>query len=207
MQIHRGIKNVPCDKCGQMFCSKSFLWSHKMQSKCGAEEVVCPTCGKRWSKTYFFFPQRYLGCRCSNKYYLKRHLMQHTAERQFKCPFEGCGKSFFDQHVLKSHEKIHLDIKDYQCPMCPKQFRQSQQLKVHIKRHQGVSPINSNGCHWFKEHKITYSNNCFFRSRSTTVSNVGRHLLSLQAQGSRFAKSVEPCTSTFFGPEISTEIA
>ena len=47
MQIHRGIKNVPCDKCGQMFCSKSFLWSHKMQSKCGAEEVVCPTCGKR----------------------------------------------------------------------------------------------------------------------------------------------------------------
>ena len=125
MQIHRGIKNVPCDKCGQMFCSKSFLWSHKMQSKCGAEEVVCPTCGKK----------------CSNKYYLKRHLMQHTAERQFKCPFEGCGKSFFDQHVLKSHEKIHLDIKDYQCPMCPKQFRQSQQLKVHIKRHQGVSPI------------------------------------------------------------------
>ena len=124
MQIHRGIKNVPCDKCGQMFCSKSFLWSHKMQSKCGAEEVVCPTCGKK----------------CSNKYYLKRHLLQHTAERQFKCPFEGCGKSFFDQHVMKSHEKIHLDIKDYQCPICPKQFRQGQQLKVHVKRHQGVSP-------------------------------------------------------------------
>ena len=83
--------------------------------------------------------QTYIASRCSNKYYLKRHIVRHTAERQFKCPFEGCGKSFFDQHVLKSHEKIHLDIKDYQCPMCPKQFRQSQQLKVHVKRHQGVS--------------------------------------------------------------------
>ena len=65
--------------------------------------------------------------RCSNKYYLKRHIVRHTAERQFKCEFEGCGKSFFDQHVLRSHEKIHLGIKDFHCT-----------LSVHMKRHNGI---------------------------------------------------------------------
>ena len=125
MLLHTGIKNHQCEVCNQMFCSRSNLLSHKAQSKCGAEEVVCPTCGKK----------------CSNKYYLKRHIVRHTAERQFKCEFEGCGKSFFDQHVLRSHEKIHLGIKDFHCSLCPKQFTQSQQLSVHMKRHNGVKQI------------------------------------------------------------------
>ena len=125
MQIHRGIKDVPCDICGQMFYSKTFLWSHKMQSKCGAEEVVCPTCGKK----------------CKNKYYLKRHLMQHTGERPYKCEFEGCGKGFFDSQTLQNHRKIHLDIKEYQCSLCPKAFRQSYALVIHMKRHNGVRPL------------------------------------------------------------------
>ena len=126
MLLHTGIKNHQCDVCNQMFCSRSNLLSHKAQSKCGAEEVVCPTCGKK----------------CSNKYYLKRHIVRHTAERQFKCEFDGCGKSFFDQHVLKSHEKIHLGIKDFHCTLCPKQFTQSQQLSVHMKRHNGVMQVS-----------------------------------------------------------------
>ena len=126
MLLHTGIKNHQCDVCNQMFCSRSNLLSHKAQSKCGAEEVVCPTCGKK----------------CSNKYYLKRHIVRHTAERQFKCEFDGCGKSFFDQHVLKSHEKIHLGIKDFHCTLCPKQFTQSQQLSVHMKRHNGVMKVS-----------------------------------------------------------------
>ena len=137
MLLHTGIKNHQCDVCNQMFCSRSNLLSHKAQSKCGAEEVVCPTCGKRWSckskKSHIS-----LSFRCSNKYYLKRHIVRHTAERQFKCEFDGCGKSFFDQHVLRSHEKIHLGIKDFHCSLCPKQFTQSQQLSVHMKRHNGV---------------------------------------------------------------------
>jgi len=130
MQIHRGIKDVPCDICGQMFYSKTFLWSHKMQSKCGAEEVVCPTCGKA----------------CKNKYYLKRHLMQHTGERPYKCEFEGCGKGFFDSQTLQNHRKIHLDIKEYQCSLCPKAFRQSYALVIHMKRHNGIKEHNCKEC-------------------------------------------------------------
>ena len=66
-------------------------------------------------------------------------MIRHTGERQFKCDWEGCGKSFYDSQVLKVHEKLHLDLKEFQCSLCPKQFRQSQHLVVHMKRHQGVS--------------------------------------------------------------------
>jgi len=130
MQIHRGIKDVPCDVCGQMFYSKTFLWSHKVQSKCGAEEVVCPTCGKK----------------CKNKYYLKRHLMHHTGERPYKCDWEGCGKGFLDSQTLQSHRKIHLDIKEFQCSLCPKAFRQSYALVIHMKRHNGIKEHHCQEC-------------------------------------------------------------
>ena len=122
MLLHTGIKNHQCDVCHQMFCSRGNLLSHKAQSKCGAEEVVCPTCGHK----------------CNNKYYLKRHLMKHTGERPYKCEFEGCGKGFFDSQTLQNHRKIHLDIKEFQCSLCPKAFRQSYALVIHMKRHNGV---------------------------------------------------------------------
>ena len=123
MALHEGVKNIHCDECDQSFYTTSALLSHKMRQHDDQAEVICPECGKT----------------CSNKYTLKRHMIRHTGERQFKCEWEGCGKSFYDAQVLKVHEKLHLDLKEFQCSLCPKQFRQSQHLVVHMKRHQGVS--------------------------------------------------------------------
>ena len=123
MALHKGVKNIHCDECDSSYYTTSALLSHKMRQHDDQAEVICPECGKR----------------CSNKYTLKRHMIRHTGERQFKCDWEGCGKSFYDSQVLKVHEKLHLDLKEFQCSLCPKQFRQSQHLVVHMKRHQGVS--------------------------------------------------------------------
>ena len=125
MALHKGVKNIHCDECDQSFYTTSALLSHKMRQHDDQAEVICPECGKT----------------CSNKYTLKRHMIRHTGERQFKCEWEGCGKSFYDSQVLKVHEKLHLDLKEFQCSLCPKQFRQSQHLVVHMKRHQGVRKI------------------------------------------------------------------
>ena len=70
--------------------------------------------------------------------------MQHTGERPYKCEFEGCGKGFYDSQTLQNHRKIHLDIKEYQCSLCPKAFRQSYALVIHMKRHNGVRITFSN---------------------------------------------------------------
>ena len=123
MALHKGEKTIHCDECDSSYYTTSALLSHKMRQHDDQAEVICPECGKT----------------CSNKYTLKRHMIRHTGERQFKCDWEGCGKSFYDSQVLKVHEKLHLDLKEFQCSLCPKQFRQSQHLVVHMKRHQGVS--------------------------------------------------------------------
>ena len=82
MQIHRGIKDVPCDICGQMFYSKTFLWSHKMQSKCGAEEVVCPTCGKKCKNkvraTTWFVPIILKNVKFNTNFHKKFHKIFST---------------------------------------------------------------------------------------------------------------------------------
>ena len=125
MALHTGIKNIHCDECDQSFFTTSALLGHKMRTHDENQEVICPECGKR----------------CSNKYTLKRHMIRHTGERPYKCEFEGCGKSFFDSQVLKNHERIHLDLKEFQCSLCPKAFRQSYALVIHMKRHNGVRII------------------------------------------------------------------
>ena len=122
MALHTGVKSIHCDECDQSFFTTSALLGHKMRTHDENQEVICPECGKR----------------CSNKYTLKRHMIRHTGERPYKCEFEGCGKSFFDSQVLKNHERIHLDLKEFQCSLCPKAFRQSYALVIHMKRHNGV---------------------------------------------------------------------
>lgn len=125
MALHTGVKSIHCDECDQSFFTTSALLGHKMRTHDENQEVICPECGKR----------------CSNKYTLKRHMIRHTGERPYKCEFEGCGKSFFDSQVLKNHERIHLDLKEFQCSLCPKAFRQSYALVIHMKRHNGVRSL------------------------------------------------------------------
>jgi uncharacterized Zn-finger protein len=54
-------------------------------------------------------------------------------EKPFKCPYQGCTKSFTQKHNLTRHLKTHNTEKSYKCILCPEVFTQSNSLNRHIK--------------------------------------------------------------------------
>ena len=119
--IHKGFLSS-CNVCGQSFTSPSGLTNHK-RNKHSTEQVrICAECQKTFG----------------NKYILKEHMKTHTDERNVGCRQEGCGKKFKTHEVRKRHEDVHNDVKENQCQLCPKLFREKFQLALHMKRHNGV---------------------------------------------------------------------
>uniref|UniRef100_A0A8K9UGR8 C2H2-type domain-containing protein n=1 Tax=Oncorhynchus mykiss TaxID=8022 RepID=A0A8K9UGR8_ONCMY len=61
---------------------------------------------------------------------LSRHLLVHMGIKgRYCCPV--CSKRFGAPSKLQRHSLVHTGQRSYQCPTCPKTFRQKAHLKVH----------------------------------------------------------------------------
>ncbi|KAL2090526.1 hypothetical protein ACEWY4_012789 [Coilia grayii] len=67
---------------------------------------------------------------------------QHTAEKTFRCDYEGCGRLYTTAHHLKVHERAHTGDRPYRCEMvsCGKAFATGYGLKSHLRTHTGEKP-------------------------------------------------------------------
>ncbi len=81
--------------------------SKKKEKKKSVPKHTCETCQMEFK----------------HKWIYERHLDSHSTSKFFKCPFEGCNKSYKSKENLNLHHKnIHEKIKPYTCTYCELKF-------------------------------------------------------------------------------------
>uniref|UniRef100_A0A673AG29 C2H2-type domain-containing protein n=1 Tax=Sphaeramia orbicularis TaxID=375764 RepID=A0A673AG29_9TELE len=155
---HTGDKPYICDYpgCGKKFATgyglKSHSRTHTGEKPYRCQELNCcksfKTSGdlQKHTRTHTGTPQsphpaggadaRFNGCVCV------------SGEKPFKCPVEGCGRSFTTSNIRKVHIRTHTGEKPYVCtvPGCEKRFTEYSSLYKHHVVHTPCKPYNCNHC-------------------------------------------------------------
>ncbi|XP_067015735.2 zinc finger protein 311 [Anabrus simplex] len=115
--VHRD-KNFQCNICLKLFLNQHNLDKHKQSKHCGEKTCLCPTCGK--------------GFR--GKFALKRHIIVHSAKRDYQCSL--CNKSFkMREHLVNHKQLVHGGERNCLCPTCGKGFKTNFVLRRHLVSH------------------------------------------------------------------------
>ena len=68
----------------------------------------------------------------------------HGRPFQIFCP--DCGKGFMKSGELKSHSKVHSDVRPFPCNTCHMSFKQQSHLRRHERIHTGEKPFACSLC-------------------------------------------------------------
>lgn len=149
-ESHQGRKDYQCDypDCGKRFATSYNLKSHKKSHEKPCEPCLEPGCTMK-------FP---------NRRQLNLHMKTHNgSEKKYKCPVDGCDKTFFSPHCMGSHPRTHQQDRDFRCNYegCNKVYSTACRLKQHVRSHTGEKPF------------VCYYENCGWAF--TTASKLRRH--------------------------------
>lgn len=116
-QRHLKICQFQCDECKRGFVTKIALEIHSYTHE--KKSFPCEFCGKLFD----------------NAWTKKSHEIQHTQTKNQVCDI--CGERFLRKNTLLQHLKTHQDQKDYKCPVegCDKSFKQLSTFYIHRNSH------------------------------------------------------------------------
>lgn len=159
---------VICNKCGDTFCSKALLRSHQSDycnlvnkdtimnrlCKFGCNELV--NANKWIHHMTIKHNDIYKTFRCdickksfTTKSNIRLHILSTHCPKSRKYKCDLCNYSCISAQILFNHKKFkHLNPNKFICSECGKEFKQKNQLLVHINRHTGAKPFEClyDGC-------------------------------------------------------------
>jgi len=154
MTIHTGDKPYMCRFCDKKFRTKYEHKMHKLRHK--GELPQCPVCGGRYGDLtkhmliHSTDSYKHVCSVCRTAFrtapYLKRHMSVHTGERPYTC--QDCGGRFRNSSQMKMHIRtVHAGEKNHVCNVCGKMFSQRFGLKAHMTHvHTDEKPYHCETC-------------------------------------------------------------
>ncbi|CRL04852.1 CLUMA_CG017905, isoform A [Clunio marinus] len=112
----------PLECCNRIFKFLKDYKKHQMTDH--PKAIECLICGKILKSQKTFIVHK------------KSH--QSLSERKFRCSHADCHKAFNFKLHLENHERTHTGDKPFKCKQCEASFKQSYQLTLHIRKHQGI---------------------------------------------------------------------
>ncbi|KAI8583175.1 hypothetical protein K450DRAFT_224561 [Umbelopsis ramanniana AG] len=76
----------------------------------------------------------------------KKTSRSHNKNTLTKCPYEGCQRTFQRTHNLRTHMRIHIHPKPYNCSHCERSFSRRHDLERHVRVHTGDRPYSCPCC-------------------------------------------------------------
>lgn len=124
---------VGCHKCGEVCSIETFMEHNQLRHKHKSQLNRAPRARRKNVKKYMY-PCPYCGKCLTTISQLKVHILTHTQEKPYKCPF--CDYQANQAVLVDGHiETKHLNIKRFKCELCDYSCSAFCSLKRHKRSH------------------------------------------------------------------------
>jgi uncharacterized Zn-finger protein len=123
--------NLKCEQCGKICTNRKHLYSHRL-THVPKETHICDQCGKSYTNSFNLENHKSqvhgedlyeVGCiykckDCDATFEGRKDLYKHMEDHKnevLNLLCDNCGKCFHSQESLRSHQRVHLDIKPFAC--------------------------------------------------------------------------------------------